>query len=561
LSAMSAVVERFGSFDRGLQAKIVARAHAFSAALRFAVQSPDVSVQAAAVAVIVHSGYTPLANLLAGALKTNNERSRRLAGKGLCRLSDRILSDHTSRRCEEWFVPPLAAAEHVGEALARAVYYWEAHRQRRVLQAALLLPAWTMPAIRKELARADNRLLRPILEILAHKADVRQAEFLVRSLAVPQLHASVSELIAETRHVALVRGLLDHTWLLEDPGIARGLRRMRTLRWMEDESELLFELDDFQCRRAVRWVSGLAGSARERVERFRALARLGLAPFKEAIGWHHVADPSPEASELLCELSDRLGGAAKRMVASELRRRGLARAVDQAPTTREAHETRDVPAKALAAYCQLFDKAGTASDALRKTLLSHAAQVAPLLRQSLAYAASADRCKTMRVIRALGMTSSLAETIYRLASDAGATVRGTAVSLLVDIKSAPASRIVRRAVNDPDPRVQANALEVLDQWEDPDRLAIAIPKLDAAHNRVRAVAIRTLLPLEVERAGGDLLEMLNHTSRRHRMSALWVVERLKLRSLAPRVFLLAEEDSDSRVRRRAADLNKWLLTT
>jgi HEAT repeat protein len=68
---------------------------------------------------------------------------------------------------------------------------------------------------------------------------------------------------------------------------------------------------------------------------------------------------------------------------------------------------------------------------------------------------------------------------------------------------------------------------------------------------VRANAIRSLLRLDIREAAGALLDMLEDDSSSHRISALWLIERLNLRSVLRRVELIQAGDPDERVRQRA----------
>ena len=68
---------------------------------------------------------------------------------------------------------------------------------------------------------------------------------------------------------------------------------------------------------------------------------------------------------------------------------------------------------------------------------------------------------------------------------------------------------------------------------------------------MRATAIAALLKSQSADAAEALLDMLNHPSGAHRISALWVVERLGLASVMRRLEEMAEADPDDRVRRRA----------
>ena len=111
--------------------------------------------------------------------------------------------------------------------------------------------------------------------------------------------------------------------------------------------------------------------------------------------------------------------------------------------------------------------------------------------------------------------------------------------------------MARTAVNDTDDRVQASAVEVMDELDLPDRAPCTEPLLTTRNHRLRANAIKSMLTMASNRAGESLLDMLEDASPAHRISGLWVVGRLMLRSTRPNVQALAAGDSDARVRRQA----------
>jgi len=85
------------------------------------------------------------------------------------------------------------------------------------------------------------------------------------------------------------------------------------------------------------------------------------------------------------------------------------------------------------------------------------------------------------------------------------------------------------------------------------------PKLASAYGRVKGNAVQALLRLEMRAAGDALLAMLDDPARGHRISGLWVVERLRLRTVVQRVERLSREDTDPPVRRRAGRVLRGLF--
>ena len=87
-------------------------------------------------------------------------------------------------------------------------------------------------------------------------------------------------------------------------------------------------------------------------------------------------------------------------------------------------------------------------------------------------------------------------------------MRSLAVGLLADLPGPTSQRILRIAVQDADPRVQANAIEALDKLDLEERIPATTAHLDSPHARVRANAVKSLLRVELEKAGEVLLDML-----------------------------------------------------
>jgi HEAT repeat protein len=151
----------------------------------------------------------------------------------------------------------------------------------------------------------------------------------------------------------------------------------------------------------------------------------------------------------------------------------------------------------------------------------------------------------------MAAAKSLANEIYRLAHDPEPVVRSLAVAMLPDVPGPTAERILRAAINDPDERVQANAIEAMDRLNLPERVAVTAPKLGSTSSRVRANAVKSLLRTELRQSAETLLQMLDAESRAHRLSALWVIERMGLSAVLDRLYELGRDDPDERVRGRA----------
>ena len=145
----------------------------------------------------------------------------------------------------------------------------------------------------------------------------------------------------------------------------------------------------------------------------------------------------------------------------------------------------------------------------------------------------------------------MAEQVFRLAHDPEPVVRSLAIALLAHLPGPTTERILRMAVEDPDDRVQANAVEALDRLDLADRVRWTKGKLESKSSRVRANAVKSLLRTELRQAGEALLDMLQDPSQAHRLSALWVIERLRLHSVLAQIDQMSRLDADRQVQMRA----------
>ena len=172
-------------------------------------------------------------------------------------------------------------------------------------------------------------------------------------------------------------------------------------------------------------------------------------------------------------------------------------------------------------------------------------------RSKLAAGDARFRCRALTLVGELGLVTELAEQVYHLAHDSDVSVRREAVALLGQLPGHTTERILRAAVDDPDQRVQANAIESADRIDIPNRKEWTGKKLDSDNSRVRANAVKSLLPMELRKAGETLIDMLADSSNAHRLSALWVVERLKLNALLHRIEDISRDDPDPHIREQA----------
>jgi HEAT repeat protein len=159
--------------------------------------------------------------------------------------------------------------------------------------------------------------------------------------------------------------------------------------------------------------------------------------------------------------------------------------------------------------------------------------------------------QALRVIGLCDIAGVLAEQILPCCQDSDPHVRSAAVKLLGHVPGGQSEQTVREALVDPDRRVRANAVEAIESQQSGSAIGDLTAMQEDRDNRIRANAIKALMAMNFAEARDNLMRMLADPSPEHRLSALWVVERIGWLKPALQVLQLAQRDGDRRIRCRA----------
>ena len=120
----------------------------------------------------------------------------------------------------------------------------------------------------------------------------------------------------------------------------------------------------------------------------------------------------------------------------------------------------------------------------------------------------------------------------------------------------PTDVVVERLVTDSDPRVRANAIEVMQSRPQAKLLPVLAQRAISTNNRERANAIKALHGMKVGAAAPQLIQMLRDSRPEHRISALWTLGQIGWWQMLNEVGRLAKEDGNMKVRRYALGVLK-----
>jgi HEAT repeat protein len=162
-----------------------------------------------------------------------------------------------------------------------------------------------------------------------------------------------------------------------------------------------------------------------------------------------------------------------------------------------------------------------------------------------------QRVKAMQIVQELGLSESMRQAILPLCSHPHAKVRSKAVSLVGEVQSVGPDLLLEKVLSDADPRVRANAIEVLETRRATQYVPLLAQRARSAHSRERANAIKAMHHMRVSTASSQLLVMLRDERAEHRISALWALRQIGWWQLVNEVGRIAKEDTNLRVRRYA----------
>jgi len=539
------IVRRFGTGDTRLDQLLIARVAELESGARLAIRSDDPEHRRATIALIDAADDPSLAYLLAEAIGHTNEATRAASGDALHAMTARLVYRCRANKGE---LEPETLHQQVkllAAALGQAVQRWEQHTHRLCLTAALWMGYHVRDAVARKLQQPRNQLERPLTRCLEGTHDPQLAAFTLTALSIPVLRAVAVRTITTSRDVDFLAAVIRNVHVLEDAQIERGCRWLKRIECLEFAIDRLTDRDDPMRLGVVRLLAACGSSADDKLRLYRRLLNAGAPSIRAAALRAAADDLGAKARSLLTPLAfradDELAAVARDMLANL-----------RLPLTRD----RQVEAAPKSDLLDRYFRGTVPLSAVTVDQVKAALELEPggplaALRANLSSSDPLHKARAIHLARVVAVLPELARQVYGLVHDPEPVVRTVAVAALSQLPGPTAARLARAAVDDNDERVRASAVEVMDELDLPDRASCTEPLLSARDQRLRANAVKSMLTLESPHAGETLLDMLSDPSAAHRISGLWVIDRLKLRSTAATVRTLAAGDQDARVRHQA----------
>ncbi len=563
-NSLAQIVALYSKADAPLRSLMIEHVDKLAGGIRIATSQSLFDSRRSAIHLIRDSQHGKSSYLLSDALTQSCHHTASLAAEVLLELAKGVATDATPWASSSK-PSPHDQLEYVSSAVLRSLGSWSLHFRNEVVMAAILLAG----SIEEELFKLAEDVRAPIARAMnnavAGSQDSRLVGYCVRALRCAPLREAAIKCLASMSGPAAEAALADHAWLLLDADVRRACSKIIKGPGIDQEKSDFGVRSPRRKRALVRMIAASGGKAGGKAHRLGALALGGDPVAMRAAFWKLVNDHCDSSRGTLQAIASRGHSSYASLAALELRRRsGRSLAPDGKHVEHASSSTSSDASKTKHEVDDVLEPFWVECDALdapqRRQLARELADGVPdfdtRLRRKWAQDDADSRIRVLKIAEDVGHIPAFREEIQQGAESDNAVLRSLSVRLLGSVPDAKSHRLIRRALEDEDSRVQANAVESFAKssraQDAPHEAATQLRQMtNAKSNRVRANAIMALLQMRVRDGAESLLKMLDSPSSGHRTSALWVVEHLNLALMMERLMKLAENDPDARVQRRA----------
>jgi HEAT repeat protein len=474
----------------------------------------------------------------------------------------------------------LAERPEIEAAVARAMNVHRGKHGQDLLRAALLLADWSGSQTLAILHTPKHGGQSPMVRRLQQPPDAEHVAAFLLGATHGQVRSHFGAVFARIDQAPVLDALLRKTHWLKDAQLQGCVHQVTRGTWY-GVSELRRDVERrgvVEAAQIADWIASGGLNDAEQDERLRALLEYAKPAASDPAGAALPESLAARLHLLRVAMRRRRGAAVEllrslltdpderivRMAAREIVRRRppdfeniLLKLMTSAPASVRRVIGRAIGQAGFDGYWQRFDRLdkSTRQQAGRAMLKLLPDGLQRLQRRALAGTVE-QRVKAMQIIHELALAEPLVQTLIQLCTDANPRIRSKAVSVLGEVPAAASAVLMERLLNDPDARVRANVVEVLEHRGDPQFVPALAQRAHTAGGRERANAIKAMHRMKVGTAGAQLLQMLRDERPDHRISALWALRQIGWWQLINEVGQLAKSDGNVRVRRYALGVLK-----
>jgi len=551
-------------------------------ALRTCARSSNAQTRHNTLEIIADSGDAKLAYLAAHAIHDGSPRIRAQAAATLQQLAEKHLDDATRLTADLNAAPAggidacRGAAEKlhaldesrtfIVAALEETLEHYESHHRPEIVETAMRYALDLEPSLLKQSTLKRGKLSHAIEETLSQRLQPAHATFVYIALSFQELRRKIVTILGRCNDSEFFHELIRRHWLGRDPQIRRHLGVIRRLAWLGDGYEATFNLPGDVAAVMPAWLLPLGLPVGEKISLLLNLLLLDDARVQRSAAWALTRIESPEATAALHGMLDHHEESVRRIATLELERRERAERRYTKPHTLKSRPDD---------WARLLEAAGISEDfesiwqnverldpGLARRAGTHAlkfiSSFTMSLQTKLLSKSPADRLRALRIVQTLALGRHFQKDVFAAANDADVEIRAAAVAALAQIDGETSRRILERSLFDESPAVRAAGIESIEALRLANARELVEPLIECDDADVRAAAIRCQLRQRVASSAKALMKMLVDARPDHRCAALWLIDQLRLQTLAPRIRVVAEADPDPRIARIAEHVARRL---
>lgn len=551
-------------------------------ALRTCIRSSSSQTRRSTIDIIRQSGNPRLAYLVAHAIHDGSPKIRAAAAATLRALTTHHCRVHAETLAElrEVFDHDPSLFEIVGHTLAllrderaflvaslrEALNHYESHHRPEVLEAAMLLADELESSLFDQSTVNRGKLTHAMIEVISNWLSPQYVPFLYVAMACPEMRRRIVPRLVACRDAEFFAEFIRCHWLARDPAIRKHLVAIRSIAWLGDGFDAAFNLPPDVARVAPAWLMALGLPSNQKVSLLMNFLIIDNPEANRAAAWALADIRTPASTAALESLLDHENDVVRNIVRLELEHRSR---------TGQHHKRKPALKGRPDEWLNLLDRAGLTEEfddfwqnfeqihpgqarAAGHFVFKYVPGFATQVQIRLLSQKPADRLRALRMIMVLRVCAHFERDVFALANDKNNEIRAAAMSALGQIGGETGRRILRRGLNDEAPPVQAAAIDGLETMQADGRDELVLPLAGSADADVRSAAVRCLLKMRVPQAATALMAMLKDPRADHRCAALWIVDHLRLATLASRIANIAQCDPDRRIARIAGHVARRL---
>jgi len=564
-SGLAGLIRHFHQLEEPAQRIATTQVHVLDDALRHAADDREAQTRLNMIDIVDRSSRAWLAYLLTSQLHADDARLHRAAARALLRMVRRHCLGAAAAEADP------GAGEQLYRAVVEACACFHQHRRRDVLLAAACYAPRFGSALLKHIADRHGSAYPAMCELIAQADHPIAGRALLGFAAIESTRSAAIRGLENRNAAAQLGPITELSHLLPAATVLSGVRHVRKPVHLAPRGRDLASLDVTCHRRLPRWIAALALDDATRRQALSELTAQRDATTRLLALRQLTAMADEQADDAIAPMCFDADPAIARIALRHLLRRrwkGLGRMMVK--LIGSAHpDLRQIAERQLGpiSFERLWHNWPNLAPGTRVAAGRALAKIDPNFGRQLAHKMSADdadgRLQAVMMVRQLGQETYFEKQLLERARDDDGRVASAAVRALGPLgASTQVVGTLTEALGHEDDRVRSNAIESLETMQQVAWVSDSLKSMAReSGNRSRATAIKALMELPMNEALPELERMLVDDDHAHRVSALWVVEKLGLLPVVNRVAEIAQADPEPRVRRRAVRVVRDLAAT